>query len=107
MIYIRNEKAFTLIEMMMVLLIISVLILIAIPNVTKHSATIDEKGCQAFMKMIEGQVEAYQIENKSVPTLQNLTDEDYLTAQQQTCPDGRQIDINAQGEVSVAAVASP
>ena len=42
---INNEKAFTLIEMMIVLLIISVLILIAIPNVTKHSKSIDEKGC--------------------------------------------------------------
>ena len=36
--YLKNEKGFTLIEMMIVLLIISVLILITIPNVTKHSA---------------------------------------------------------------------
>ncbi|WP_413057524.1 competence type IV pilus major pilin ComGC [Sporosarcina sp. 179-K 3D1 HS] len=48
----RNERAFTLIEMMIVLLIISVLILVAIPNVTKHSKSIDEKGCQAYVNMI-------------------------------------------------------
>jgi len=47
------QKGFTLIEMMVVLLIISVLILIAIPNVTKHSATIDDKGCEAYVKTNE------------------------------------------------------
>lgn len=46
------QKGFTLIEMMVVLLIISVLILIAIPNVTKHSATIDDKGCEAYINKI-------------------------------------------------------
>ena len=45
-----NERAFTLIEMMIVLLIISVLILVAIPNVTKHSKNIDEKGCEPTCK---------------------------------------------------------
>ena len=59
--YLKNKKGFTLIEMMIVLLIISVLILITIPNVTKHSATIDDKGCEAYVKMVQGQVEAYKI----------------------------------------------
>jgi len=42
--------------MMIVLLIISVLILIAIPNVTKHSATIDQKGCQAYVHKIRVEI---------------------------------------------------
>ncbi len=41
--YVKNDRAFTLIEMMIVLLIISVLVLVAIPNVTKSSKSIDEK----------------------------------------------------------------
>ena len=45
----ENNRGFTLVEMMIVLLIISVLILIPIPNVTKHSASIDEKRCRAFV----------------------------------------------------------
>lgn len=49
---IKSQKGFTLIEMMIVLLIISVLVLIAIPNVTKHSSTIDQKGCEAFIHTI-------------------------------------------------------
>ena len=84
---IRNEKGFTLIEMMIVLLIISVLILIAIPNVTKHSKSIDEKGCAAYIKMVQGQVEAYKMDNKHVPTMSNLTTGEYLPETAQ-CPDG-------------------
>ena len=76
----KNNRGFTLVEMMIVLLIISVLILISIPNVTKHSASIDEKSCQAFVKMVEGQIAAYKMENKKVPTLVELKDGDYLTA---------------------------
>lgn len=50
----KNNRGFTLVEMMIVLLIISVLILISIPNVTKHSANIDEKSCQAFVNIMRG-----------------------------------------------------
>lgn len=41
----RNEKGFTLIEMMIVLFVISILLLITIPNVTKNQSSITEKGC--------------------------------------------------------------
>lgn len=94
------QKGFTLIEMMVVLLIISVLILIAIPNVTKHSATIDDKGCEAYVKMVQGQVEAYRIDVKAVPTLTDLTDNDYLNEGETTCPNGAAIQIDAAGRVT-------
>ncbi|MEH6949160.1 competence type IV pilus major pilin ComGC, partial [Bacillus sp. JJ634] len=45
----RNEKGFTLIEMLIVLLIISVLLIITIPNITKHQSTVQTKGCEAFV----------------------------------------------------------
>lgn len=54
---INRQAGFTLIEMLIVLLIISILILITIPNVTKHFATIDKKGCAAYITMVQGQVE--------------------------------------------------
>lgn len=94
------QKGFTLIEMMVVLLVISVLILIAIPNVTKHSATIDDKGCEAYVKMVQGQVEAYRIDVKAVPTLTDLTDNGYLNEGETTCPNGAGIQIDATGLVT-------
>lgn len=98
------QKGFTLIEMMVVLLIISVLILIAIPNVTKHSATIDEKGCQAYIKMVQGQVEAYRIDKKAVPVdVADLVANNYLNVGETTCPNGRAIEITS-GVVSEVVV---
>lgn len=98
----KDEQGFTLIEMMIVLLIITVLILIAIPNVTKHSKSIDEKGCDAYVKMVEGQVQAYKMDEKKVPSLQDLTTKAYLP-DDPVCPDGTAISIGQDGEVSVAA----
>ncbi|QTD41701.1 competence type IV pilus major pilin ComGC [Sporosarcina sp. Te-1] len=95
----RNEKGFTLIEMMIVLLIISVLVLIAIPNVTKHSRSIDEKGCDAYVKMVQGQVQAYKMDLKEIPTLESLKEKEYLSENPQ-CPDGRSLTISSDGEVT-------
>ncbi|MBS4194674.1 competence type IV pilus major pilin ComGC [Lederbergia citri] len=49
----HNENGFTLIEMMIVLLVISIILLIALPNVTKQSSSINEKGCDALEQIIE------------------------------------------------------
>ncbi|WP_186670582.1 competence type IV pilus major pilin ComGC [Sporosarcina sp. BP05] len=101
--FIRNEKAFTLIEMMIVLLIISVLILIAIPNVSKHSKSIDEKGCNAYVQMVQGQIEAFKMDEKHLPTLDELTTKEYLPENAQ-CPDGTQLSIDGDGKVAKQVV---
>ncbi|MFP3357614.1 prepilin-type N-terminal cleavage/methylation domain-containing protein [Planococcus sp. SIMBA_143] len=48
----KNQRGFTLIEMLIVMLIITVLIAIAIPNVSKQTSAVDEKGCKAFVHII-------------------------------------------------------
>lgn len=98
--FINNDRGFTLIEMMIVLLIISVLILIAIPNVTKHSKSIDEKGCSAYVSMVQGQVEAFKMDEKQLPiTLVALTEKEYLPENPQ-CPDGTKLSIDPNGKVT-------
>lgn len=89
----KDDKGFTLMEMLIVLAIISILILIAIPNVTKHSKSIDEKGCEAYVQMIQSQVEAYKMEHKLYPeTLEALEENDYIS-EEPMCPDGSQLTI--------------
>lgn len=97
---IQKEDGFTLIEMMIVLLIISVLILIAIPNVTKHSQSIDKKGCEAYQKMVQGQVEAYKMDEKAIPQMQDLITKGYLSQKGATCPNGSALSIDSEGKVS-------
>ncbi|GIN73562.1 competence protein ComGC [Bacillus sp. J14TS2] len=92
--YLRNQHAFTLIEMLIVLLVISVILLITLPNVTKHNKNINSKGCEAFVSMLQGQVQAYHIEKNQYPKdFQELGDEGYLESEQVTCPDGSALEI--------------
>jgi competence protein ComGC len=45
---IRNEKGFTLVEMLIVLAIISVLVLLIVPNAISILGTANEQGCEAL-----------------------------------------------------------
>lgn len=103
----KNEKGFTLIEMMIVLLVISVLLIITIPNISKHNANINDKGCKAFVKMVEAQVQAYQIENQKYPaTMQELVDKGYLKSGETACPDSTNLVIEANGKVTASTSGS-
>ncbi|WP_425505475.1 competence type IV pilus major pilin ComGC [Sporosarcina jiandibaonis] len=95
----NNEKGFTLVEMLIVLAIISILILIAIPNVTKQSKVIDEKGCDAYVKMVQGQVEAYKLENKSYPADFNVLVTGGFLNEDPVCPNGSALTL-ADGKVT-------
>jgi competence protein ComGC len=97
----KNEKGFTLIEMMIVLLVISVLLMITIPNVTKNNSSINEKGCEAYEKMVQGQVQAYEIEHHKIPTVDDLVAEGFLLEGEITCPIGKAISISTDGTVTL------
>ncbi|WP_342525442.1 competence type IV pilus major pilin ComGC [Chryseomicrobium sp. FSL W7-1435] len=92
---IRNESGFTLVEMMIVLLIISVLLLITIPNIARHTATIDEKGCEAYRTMLSSQIEAYKLEFKAKPELADLQTEGFVKEGDLVCPNGTELTIVA------------
>lgn len=96
---IQNERGFTLIEMLIVLLVISILLIITIPNITKHQSTIQKKGCEAFVKMVQSQVQAFEIDKNKVPvSTTELQDEGYLT--QTSCPNGDAVSIDSSGLVT-------
>lgn len=99
-----KKSGFTLIEMLIVLFIITVLILIAIPNVTKHFKTVDDKGCEAYVKMVQGQVEAYKIDTGSYPTtIVSMEDEGYLKEKSSNKSCKNKVITIEQGEVKSAS----
>lgn len=70
---IKNNKGFTLLEMLIVLAVIAILVLLFVPNLTSQKKGIDQKGDEAFRKAIETQVELYYLKEGSYPTsLQDL-----------------------------------
>ncbi|RXS89459.1 prepilin-type N-terminal cleavage/methylation domain-containing protein [Geobacillus sp. PK12] len=93
-----NQKGFTLIEMLIVMMVISVLLLIAIPNITKHNSMINSKGCEAFLNTVQAQVKAYEMEHNKIPTVQELLAGRYIKSDK--CPNGHAIQISTNGDVS-------
>ena len=65
----------------------------------KHFSTIDKKGCDAYMKMVQSQVEAYKIDHHKYPTIEELKQGGYLTAEETKCPDNTPIVIESNGNV--------
>ncbi|ARK31433.1 competence type IV pilus major pilin ComGC [Halalkalibacter krulwichiae] len=91
---VRKQDGFTLIEMLIVLMIISVLLLIVVPNMSKNNDVANDKGCEATVKLIQAQVHAYKLENTSFPqNLDVLESEKYV--EKITCPNGADVGYDA------------
>jgi competence protein ComGC len=100
----NRQSGFTLIEMMIVMLVISVLLIITIPNVTKHNSNINKKGCDAFVKMVQSQVQSYEIEHGTLPSsITDLQTEQYISNNK--CPDGKTtVQIDETGTVTKTVI---
>lgn len=76
-----TQKGFTLLEMLIVLFIISLLLLLFIPNIGRHQKEAKNKGDAALQQVLQTQVELYEIEKNEPPTSFGDLDE-YLTPKQ-------------------------
>ena len=77
-----KTKAFTLVEMLIVLLIISVLLLLFVPNLTKQKDAVNDKGKAAVVKVVESQAELYSLYKKEEASLNKLEADGRITAEQ-------------------------
>ncbi len=94
-----NNQGFTLLEMLMVMFVISILLLLTIPNITKHKDSIEETGCEAYADMVQTQATAYELAEGDVPTLSQLESSGYIPST--TCEDGSSLSLTGKGEVVV------
>jgi competence protein ComGC len=103
----KNQRGFTLIEMMVVLMIISVLLIITVPNVTKNNQSINSKGCEAYVKMVQAQVQAFEMDLNRLPKdITELTTEGYLKKNTKSTCGNREVIVNPDGSVTVSAIAT-
>ncbi|MYL33491.1 prepilin-type N-terminal cleavage/methylation domain-containing protein [Pontibacillus yanchengensis] len=94
----KNEKGFTLIEMLIVLMIISTLLLITIPHISTNNSVVQNKGCEAFIKLVETQAHTYEMDKGEFPESINvLMSDGYLESE--TCPNGDELIMEANGLV--------
>lgn len=77
-------EGFTLVEMLVVLLVISVLVLIFIPNIAGQREKATEAGNEAVVKVVETQMEMYRLDKgtNSQPTGEELVDGGYIKQEQ-------------------------
>lgn len=79
-------KAFTLVEMLVVLLIISVLLLLFVPNLTKQKEAVNDKGKAAVVKVVESQAELYNLAKNEDASLSKLQADGRITETNPTIP---------------------
>ncbi|HFI0641104.1 TPA: competence type IV pilus major pilin ComGC [Streptococcus suis] len=77
-----KKKAFTLVEMLVVLGIISLLLLIFVPNLSQQKDAIQKKGDAAVIKVVESQMELYELEHDKEATVADLQADGYITEKQ-------------------------
>ncbi|WP_010096974.1 competence type IV pilus major pilin ComGC [Ornithinibacillus scapharcae] len=86
----KNQKGFTLIEMLIVLMIVSILMILIIPNLGSKSKDVQNKGCEALVSVVQTQVDAYYLEYYEYPSsLQVLVKENYIRENQMKCSDAK------------------
>ena len=71
-------RAFTLIEMLVVLLII----LLFVPNLSKQKDSVKETGNAAVVKVVDSQAELYEMKNNKTASLAALVSEGQITQKQ-------------------------
>lgn len=90
----KNQKGFTLVEMLVVLMIISVLIILIVPNLSNQTKQVNNKGCDALVAVVQAQVNSYYLENNKYP--KNTTEmikENFLKKEQKSCPNKKKVII--------------
>lgn len=89
-----NNKGFTLLEMIVVIMIIAALILLTIPNVSKVIESVDNKACSAQCKLVDAAIVQFKLDEGRMPyDIYELIGSGYINQEQMTCPNGKNISI--------------
>jgi len=88
------KKGFTLLEMVVVVIIISILFLLTVPNVSKIINSVDSKACSAMTKVVDSAIAQFKLDYGTMPnSITDLVNGGYLTADQTKCSNGQSLII--------------
>lgn len=107
----KNQRGFTLVELMVVVAIIGILVSIAVPSYQKVTETARKNACQANMRAVLGAVQIIRMENAGIDPAGRLDEQHALMAvklfsEVPTCPSGGDlyysIDVDNDGTITIA-----
>lgn len=97
----KQSKAFTLLEMTIVVIIISVIFLLTVPSIQKTLSVVNNKGCKAIEKVADAAILEYKMEYNEYPSsASDLVSAGLLSEEQLTCDGSKSLVIN-DGEASI------
>lgn len=87
------KKGFTVLEMILVLTVITIVVLLTIPNIAQKKKIINNIGCQALMEVVNSQILVYELDGKKAENIDQLVEAELLMPSQTVCPNGAEIEI--------------
>ncbi len=105
---ISNQKAFSLIEILIVLAIIGILLTIAIPNLFKAEEATRKRATEIEMRGIIASIYNYRLANYSLPkSLRDLVNEGYIKSSALTDEWGTEYKFELKGNKVIITSAGP
>lgn len=90
----KKNQGFTLLEMIVVVMIVSILFLLTVPNVAKVLTSVERVGCNALCKVVDAAIIEFKLDYGEYPTnINDLVNGGYLDANQSKCSNGQSIII--------------
>lgn len=88
------RRGFTLVEMIVVMAIIVIVFLISVPNIQKTLNVVNDKGCDAQVKLIDAAILQWTLKHDSRPlSLDDLIRDGFISERQSKCSDGTSVGI--------------
>ena len=88
-------KGFTLLEMVFVMIVISLILLVTLPNIQKTIAVVQKTGCDAQIKLVDAALLQFHLEHQKIPaSIGELVNLGYIKQNQTQCDNGHQISIS-------------
>ncbi|MEG2329554.1 competence type IV pilus major pilin ComGC [Anaerorhabdus sp.] len=89
------KKGFTLLEMIIVVSVLSILFLLAVPNIQKVMGIVEKKGCNAMLIVVDSAILQFRLDYDEYPNdVSDLINAGLMNEEQIQCSPTQQVGIS-------------